>query len=112
MPLINAVGMNTALSTRAMAMTAPLTSFIALWVASAGESPSAMCRSTFSTTTMASSTTIPIASTSPNNERLLIENPKAVIAANVPISDTGIHTSGMSDARQFWRNSTTTIRRE
>ena len=108
MPLMKAVGMNTALSTSAMATTAPLTSSIALWVASTGESPSAMCRSTFSTTTMASSTTIPIASTSPKSERLLIEKPKAVIAAKVPISDTGTETSGISDARQFWRKSTTT----
>ena len=108
MPLMNAVGMKTAPSTRAMAMTAPLTSSIALCVASAGESPSAMCRSTFSTTTMASSTTIPIASTSPNSDRLLMEKPKAVMAANVPMSDTGTDSSGISDARQFCRNSTTT----
>ena len=36
-----------------------------------------MCRSTFSTTTMASSTTMPIASTRPNSDSVLIEKPNA-----------------------------------
>src|SRR5207244_5346736 len=44
---------------------------------------------------MASSTTIPIARTMPKSERLLIENPKPFIAANVPISETGIAMRGM-----------------
>jgi hypothetical protein len=35
-----------------------------------------MLRSTFSTTTMASSTTMPIASTRPKSVRALIEKPK------------------------------------
>ncbi len=35
-----------------------------------------MLRSTFSTTTMASSTTMPTASTSPNSDRLFSEKPK------------------------------------
>ena len=41
----------------------------------------AMFRSTFSTTTMASSTTMPMASTSPKSERALIENPSSSITA-------------------------------
>ena len=61
--------------------------------------------STFSTTTMASSTTMPIASTSPNSVRLLSEKPKASITANVPTIDTGTATSGMIEARQVCRNS-------
>src|SRR5437588_346353 len=73
MPLTNAVGTNTAHNTRATAMTGPLTSFIAFFVASTGPRPRAMLRSTFSTTTMASSTTMPIASTRPNSERLFNE---------------------------------------
>ena len=105
---MNAVGMNTADSTRAMATTGPLTSFIALRVASRGDSPSSRCRSTFSTTTIASSTTMPIASTRPNSERLLSEKPSAASTANVPISDTGIAASGMIAERQFWRNTITT----
>src|SRR5919205_305418 len=58
-----------------------------------------MCRSTFSTTTIASSTTIPIASTSPNSERVLIEKPLASITANVPTIEIGTAASGMIDAR-------------
>jgi hypothetical protein len=65
--------MNTAHSTSAIATIGPLTSRIARTVASCGVSPSAILRSTFSTTTMASSTTMPIASTSPNRVSVLIE---------------------------------------
>ena len=46
---------------------------MAWWAAASGVSPSSMFRSTFSTTTMASSTTMPMASTRPNNVRVLIE---------------------------------------
>ena len=58
-----------------MAITGPVTSSIALRLASRGDRPVAISRSTFSTTTIASSTTMPIASTSPNSERLLSEKP-------------------------------------
>ena len=51
--------------------------------------PSSISRSTFSTTTIASSTTRPIASTSPNSVSVLIEKPSALITAKVPISETG-----------------------
>ena len=105
---MNAVGTNTAHNTSAVATIGPVTSFIARRVASTGSNPFAMFRSTFSTTTIASSTTIPIASTSPNNDRLLIENPSACITAKVPTSDTGTAASGITDARQVCRNTTTT----
>ena len=59
-----------------MAMTGPETSSIAFTAASRGDEPSSMWRSTHSTTTIASSTTSPIARTSPNSERVLTENPK------------------------------------
>ena len=68
-----------------------------------------MCRSTFSTTTIASSTTMPMASTRPKSDSVLSEKPKPSITANVPISDTGTATSGMIEARQVCRNTTTTI---
>src|SRR2546430_11612418 len=94
---MNATGTNTAHSTSAMAMIGPLTSSIARWLASSGDRPSSMCRSTFSTTTIASSTTMPIASTSPNSDSVLIENPVASITANVPTIEIGTrseeHTS-------------------
>jgi hypothetical protein len=73
MPPMNMHGTNTADSTRAMAMTGPVTSSIARRAASRGGRPCSSQRSTFSTTTMASSTTMPMASTSPNSDRLLSE---------------------------------------
>jgi hypothetical protein len=106
---MKAVGMKTALSTRAMAMIGPDTSFIASRVASSGEAPSSMCRSTFSTTTMASSTTMPMASTSPNSESVFSEKPSISITANVPMSETGTATRGMIEARQVCRNTITTM---
>ena len=70
----NAIGRNTAISTRVMPTMAPVICDIALRVASLGDSPSsAMMRSTFSTTTMASSTRMPIASTMANRVSMLIE---------------------------------------
>ena len=66
--------------------------------------PAAMLRSTFSTTTMASSTTMPTASTSPNSDRLFSEKPNSDMKKNVPISDTGMATIGMTAARQVCRN--------
>ena len=70
----NAIGRNTAIRTRVMPTMAPVIWAIALRVASFGDSPSsAMMRSTFSTTTMASSTRMPIASTIPNIVSMLME---------------------------------------
>src|SRR4051812_3652815 len=106
---MNAVGTNTAESTSAVATIGPVTSLIAFLAACAGESPNAILRSTFSTTTIASSTTIPMASTRPNSERLLIENPSASMTAKVPTSDTGTAAKGMIEARQVCRNRITTI---
>ena len=108
MPLMKAVGMNTANSTRAMATSAAPTSSIETRAASSGDRPSFSLRSTFSTTTMASSTTMPTASTRPNRVSMLSEKPNACITAQVPISDTGMATTGMSVARQVLRNSSTT----
>src|SRR5256885_16861342 len=106
---MNAVGTNTAQSTSAVAMIGPVTSLMAWRVASIGESPSAMLRSTFSTTTIASSTTIPIARTNPNKESALMLNPSASITANVPTRETGTAASGMIEARHVCKNTSTTI---
>ncbi len=105
---MKAAGTNTAHSTSAIAISAPPTSSMLLIAASRGCRPAAILRSTFSTTTMASSTTMPTASTSPNNVRLLSVKPNIAIRKNVPISDTGIATSGMTAARQVCRNRMTT----
>ena len=73
-PPRNATGTKTAESTSTIAMSGPVTCSIARMVASRGGRPScSMMRSTFSTTTIASSTTMPMASTSPNSVSVLIE---------------------------------------
>ncbi len=63
----------------------------------------------FSTTTMASSTTMPMASTRANRVRVLIEKPVAFITARVPISETGMARMGITAARQVCRKTITTI---
>ena len=57
---------------------------------------------------MASSTTMPMASTRPNRLSALIEKPKMYITAKVPTIETGTASSGMIEARQVCRNTTTT----
>jgi hypothetical protein len=66
-----------------------------------------MSRAVFSTTTMASSTTIPMASTSANSVSMLMLNPKASNTANEPMIDTGMATPGITVARPFWRKTNT-----
>src|SRR5205823_9717631 len=104
----NAVGMKTAESTSATPTTTPETSRIACNVASRGAIPSSIWRSTASTTTMASSTTRPIASTNPKSESVLIENPKSGNNTNVPTNDTGTAQSGIKVARHPCKKMKTT----
>ena len=105
---MKAVGTKTAESTRATAMIGPVTSSMARRVASRGASPRSIQRSTFSTTTIASSTTMPMASTSPNKEMLLRLKPTAAISEKVPTMATGRATKGIKTDRQFCRNASTT----
>src|SRR5882762_585634 len=57
---------------------------------------------------MASSTTIPIASTKPNMVNVLMVKPKGIKKQNVPKIDTGIASTGISVERQFCRKRNTT----
>ncbi len=92
----NAIGIKTETSTSVMPMIAPVIWPIALRVASLGGNPSsAMMRSTFSTTTMASSTRMPIASTMLNNVSMLMERPNRVSTMQVPSNATGTTMVGM-----------------
>jgi hypothetical protein len=50
--------------------------------------------------TIASSTTRPIARTSPNSDSVLIVNPKQGKKTNVPTSETGTASSGIKVRRQ------------
>ena len=105
MPGRNAAGMNTDAITSTTATSEPPISFIDLIVASLGPRwNSAMLRSTFSTTTIASSTTMPMASTRPNNVSRLIEKPSASMPASVVTSATTIATVQMIVVRKLCRN--------
>ena len=59
---------------------------------------------------IASSTTRPMARTSPQSVSVLIEKPKAAIIAKVATSETGIAIIGMIVARTPWRKTKTTSR--
>ncbi len=63
---------------------------------------------TASTTTMASSTTIPMASTSAKSVIRLMERPNNCMTKNAPISDTGTARIGIRVERQSPRNRNTT----
>src|ERR1700724_3397806 len=58
---------------------------------------------------MASSTTIPIASTKPNIVSVLIVNPKGIKKQNVPNMETGIASTGIKVERQVCKNKKTTM---
>ena len=66
--------------------------------------PSSMWRWMFSSTTIASSTTSPIASTMPSSVSTLMVKPMIQMKKNAPISDTGMVTNGISVARNERRN--------
>ena len=102
MPERKLTGTNTAQSTSDIAMRAPPMPLIAFLVASYGDRcSSSMILSTFSTTTMASSTTIPIARMRPSSVIMLRENPNASITPNVPTREIGTAMAGMTVALQL-----------
>ena len=101
-------GTNTAARMSAIATTGPDTSSIALSVAALGSMPCSMWCITASTTTIASSTTMPIASTSPSSDSTLIEKPSSGKKMKAPTRETGTVSSGISVARQFCRKMKTT----
>ena len=87
-----------------MPTSAELISAMERMVASRGDSPSDMSRSTFSTTTIASSTNRPMASTAANSVSVLTEKPNAHSDATVPSSTTGTARVGINVARQLCKN--------
>ncbi len=58
----------------------------------------------FSSITMASSTTSPMASTRASSVSVLMEKPNKAISANEPIRLTGMVIKGMTEARSVRRN--------
>ena len=95
MPDRKADGTNTPHTVSAMETSAPPTSSIVRWAASFGVMLAAMLRSTFSTTTIASSATMPTASTRPNSDRF-VRLPKMRILM-MPLGHTEVEASTCSD---------------
>ncbi len=104
MPPISSTGMNTAISENVMEIMVKPISRAPLSAASNGRMPPSMCRTMFSSMTMASSTTKPTERVSASSVILLMENPNAYIAAQVPTSDTGTASEGMMVAPAERRN--------
>ena len=103
-PLTRVVGINTASNTKTTPTMGPVISPIASVTACrAVYRPVSNRRVEFSTTTIASSTTMATANISPNSVNVLIEKPNNDMIASVPISETGIVIQGMMTARQFCR---------
>ncbi len=100
----NEIGMNTAASVAVVASTAKNTWRVPRTAAARAPRPSARWRVMFSTTTMASSTTRPVASTSASSVRMLIEKPATHIADSVPTSAIGTVIAGMKVTRTERRN--------
>ena len=104
MPPISSTGMNTAISEKVIDTMVKPISREPFSAASKGRMPPSMWRTMFSSMTMASSTTKPTDSVSASSVMLLMEKPKAYIAAQVPISDTGTASAGMMVAETLRRN--------
>ena len=98
-------GINTAINTRVVDIQAAVTSPSAAEVADAADlySPLSNFAITASTTTMASSTTVPMASTKAKSVNRFRENPAAFTMAKVPINETMMETEGISVALKSCR---------
>ncbi len=95
-----------------MAMIGPTSSRAASFAAWNADLPICRWRSTFSTMTMASSTTSPTESTIANNVSRLMVKPASSIRNTAPISEIGIAITGISTERKEPRKrkmTTTTI---
>ncbi len=100
--------MKTATSERFIDSSVEPTSLAPAIAASNGVFPRSMWREMFSRTTMASSTTRPVATISAITDRLFSEKPHRYITAKLPTSATGTAATGIIAARKLARNSSTT----
>ena len=83
-----------------MEITGIAISRVPIMAARNGLSPFLICRSTFSTTTMASSTTRPMASTMASRVMRLMEKPQTLISMITPIMESGMVIIGITTARK------------
>ena len=108
MPPINRMGMKTAISEILIDMTVKPTSLAPRRAASRGFMPPSIWRMMFSSTTMVSSTTKPVAIVRAIRERLFSEKSARYMTVNVPTSETGTEIAEIAVARPFRRNRNTT----
>jgi hypothetical protein len=99
-PCRKMMGMNTAISATVVEMMAKNTSREPACPAATGSMPSSIFEYTFSSMTMASSTTSPMASTTPRSVSTLIEKPHRYMMKNTPTSEMGTARTGISVVRQ------------
>ncbi len=108
MPLMKATGRNTAMSESVVARTARPMSRVASVAATKGFFFfSSMKRTMFSSTTMASSMTMPTASARASKVMMLSVKPIAHINPKVPMMETGIASAAMSVLRALPRKRST-----
>ena len=103
MPPMNISGMNTAESDRHIERTVNPTSSAPSSAAVIGDFPISMCRTMFSSITIASSTTNPTASVSAMSDRLSMLKFSTNITENVPMIASGNVRLGMSVATALRR---------
>ena len=99
------MGMKIATVVAVDARSAPHTWLVPRSLASAGVAPVSRRRTMFSSTTIAASSTMPVAKARPASEITLSERPVGERIANVASSDTGIASAMISVARHWRRNS-------
>ncbi len=107
-PPMKSSGMNTATSDRLIDSTVKPTSRAPSSAACMRPMPASMWRCVFSSTTMASSTTKPVATVSAIRLRLLSEKPRRYITPKVASSDATVATAGTIVARARRKNTPTT----
>ena len=108
MPGIMRIGMKTAMSEMLIERTVKPISAAPRRAASIGFKPFSMCLVMFSITTIASSTTNPVAIASAISDRLSRLYPQRYMTPNVAISETGTETLGMNVAHPLRRKTNTT----
>ncbi len=102
------MGMKIATVVAVEASRAPHTCDVPLSAASAAASPRSRRRTMFSSTTIAASSTMPVANARPASEMTFRDRPASVNTTNVVSSDTGIASAIISVARHWRRNSHST----
>ena len=107
---MNAIGRKMTTSESVVAITASATSRVPWIAASNGvQFFSSMYRKMFSSTTIASSMTMPTASVMPSSVMLFSVNPISRISVNEEMIDAGIASAAMMTARMFRMKNITTI---